>query len=246
MAIDTLALSGGTHQSGKTLLSQVEVRILAVIQLLGENAKQANEVSVSVGNAVKGMEGFIGEIEEISADIKLIALNAQVKANLAGSEGKTLGVIAEEVRALAINAKNHTADIFEKLRAIAAEAGTTGDDPNSGQGKDNTGNEDMAAALRNLLNPLERINAGFISLLNKRTKDGQTLGDEIEALSRQIVFHKDMSGTIEDIAGSLAGISAYFEQSVQPQAAYNGAENVRLQAIEQTKKMPGRPAALIT
>ena len=152
MAIDTLALSGGTHQSGKTLLSQVEVRILAVIQLLEENAKQANEVSVSVGSAVKGMEGFIGEIEEISADIKLIALNAQVKANLAGSEGKTLGV-------------------------IAAEAGATGDDPNSGQGKNTTGNEDMEAALRDLLNPLERINAGFIVRvkINYFMREGQTV-----------------------------------------------------------------------
>ena len=115
------------------------------------------------------MEGFIGEIEEISADIKLIALNAQVKANLAGSEGKTLGVIAEEVRAL------------------ASEAGAAA---NSEQDKDNVNNEDMTTALRGLLKPLERINAGFISLLNKITENGQNLGTKLMSFPGRLYFTK--------------------------------------------------------
>lgn len=220
MVAETHALSGSTHQSGTSLLSQVENGILAVIQSLGENVKRANEISASVGNAVKGMVEFVKEIEEISAEIKLIALNAQVKANLAGDEGKALGIIAEEVQVVAVNARSHTADVLGKLRTIADEAGVTRTIANAPSDSGKTGVEEMVAVLSSLLNSLERINAEFIVLLGKITESGRVLGDEIETLSNQITFHKEMGETIDGVAEELAGIVVHSQQLVPSLGSY--------------------------
>lgn len=230
MVIETHALSGSSHQSGASLLSRVEHGILAVIQSLGENVKRANEISASVGNAVNGMVEFVREIEDISAEIKLIALNAQVKANLAGEEGKTLGIIAEEVQILAVDARSHTAEVLKRLKTIANEAGVTRANTNSSS--DNAVNEveDMVSMLTGLLNPLERINTEFIALLSRITESGQALGDEIETLSNQIAFHKDISETIDDIVEKLTEIVAHAQQLVPSLNIYSRADNTQLPA----------------
>lgn len=234
MVIETQALSGSSHQSGASLLSQVEQGILAVIQSLGENVKRANEISASVGNAVNGIVEFVREIEDISTEIKLIALNAQVKANLAGEEGKTLGIIAEEVQILAVDAKSHTVDVLKRLKTIADEAGVTSAITHSSS--DNAGNEaeDMVGMLKDLLNSLERINAEFIALLSRITESGRALGDEIETLSSQIAFHKDISETIDGIVEKLTGIVAHAQQLVPSLDIYSRADNVQLPAISDT------------
>ena len=192
MIVETQTLSGSTHQSGTSFLSQVEEGITTVIHSLSENIKRGKEISASVSSAVNGMAKFVKEIEEIGADIELIAFNAQVKAKRAGEEGKTLGTIAEEIQKLAVEAGNYTAVISEKLKAIAFDTEIFHADTDSILGNHKTGDTGIANIFEDLLSSISRINAEFIVLLERITESGQTLGEEIETLANQIIFHKEM------------------------------------------------------
>jgi len=196
---ETQDLSGSTHQSGSSLMSQVEDGITAVIQSLGENARRSREISASVGSAVNGMTEFAKEIEEISEEIKLIAFNAMVKAKHTGQEGATLGVLADWIQRLAVDARSYTAIVLEKLRAIACEAEVfhaSADDSGAESGG-------MVKTFEGLLSSLHRINAEFAALLCRITEDGRSLGDEIELLANQTMFHKEMAWTIDSITAGL-------------------------------------------
>lgn len=165
LIVETQTLSGSTHQSGTSFLSQVEEGITTVIHSLSENIKRGKEISASVSSTVNGMAKFVKEIEEIDADIELIAFNAQVKAKRAGEEGKTLGTIAEEIQKLAVEARNYTAVISEKLKAIAFDDEIFHADTDSILGNRKTESTGIANIFEDLLSSIRRINAEFIALL---------------------------------------------------------------------------------
>ncbi|MCR4321811.1 MAG: methyl-accepting chemotaxis protein [Candidatus Brocadiaceae bacterium] len=233
---ETQSLSGSTHQSGTSFLSQVEEGIKTVIHSLSENIKRGKEISASVSSAVNGMEKFVKEIEEIGADIELIAFNAQVKAKRAGEEGKTLGTIAEEIQKLAVEAGNYTAVISEKLKAIAFDTEIFHADTDSILGNHKTGDTGIANIFEDLLSSIRRINAEFIALLGRVTESGQTLGEEIETLANQIIFHKETARTIDCISDEFDGIAAHARKLVPSSSAHNKAARLEIQAPHYTKQ----------
>ena len=58
---------------------------------------------------------FVGDIEKIGEEIKLIALNAQIKSAYTGDEGAALGVLAEAIQRLSIDAIDHTGAVSAYL-----------------------------------------------------------------------------------------------------------------------------------
>lgn len=211
---ETQALSGSTNQSGAPLLSQIEKGVMSVIKSLRENAESGKEISTSVSIAVHGMSEFVKEIEDISVEIKLIAFNAQVKAKRTGAEGNTLGVLAEGIQGLAVDAGRHTTSVLEKLKTITDEAKIFHGGSDASSNPNGIETIGMVNTLEGLAGDLHRTNADFTALLVKIAEGGQTLGDDIEALAHQIVFHKEMGETLDGIATELIGIAAHGEKLV--------------------------------
>lgn len=194
------ALSGDTRQSGDSLLSKVEAGIIAALQSLGANDSIEREIKDSFKNAVSGISGFVREVEEIGRQIKLISLNAQVKAACVGDEGKTFSILAEEIQRLSVDAKTTTTAILEKLASITAGPNDryTGCETAQDNGKRETGG--VSDNLNSLLSSITGINREFSGLLSQVIEEGQSLGSEIETLAGKIVFHKNMTSAIDDIA----------------------------------------------
>ncbi|MEK6623032.1 MAG: hypothetical protein AABZ13_11160 [Planctomycetota bacterium] len=211
---ETQALSGSTNQSGAPLLSQIEKGIVSVIKSIRENAERGKEISTSVTIAVHGMSEFVKEIEDISVEIKLIAFNAQVKAKRTGADGNTLGVLAEGIQGLAVDAGRHTTSVLEKLKTITDEAKILHGGSDSSSNPDGIETTGMVNTLEGLAGDLHRTNADFTALLVKIAEGGQTLGEDIEALAHQTVFHKEMGETLDGIATELIGIAAHGEKLV--------------------------------
>jgi methyl-accepting chemotaxis protein len=211
---ETQALSGSTNQSGAPLLSQIEKGIVSVIKSLRENAERGKEISTSVTIAVHGMSEFVEEIEDISVEIKLIAFNAQVKAKRTGADGNTLGVLAEGIQGLAVDAGRHTTSVLEKLKTITDEAKIFHGGSDASSNPDGVETTGMVNTLEGLAGDLHRTNADFTALLVKIAEGGQTLGEDIEALAHQIVFHKEMGETLDGIATELIGVAAHGEKLV--------------------------------
>ena len=86
------------------------------------------------------------------------------------------------------------------------------------------------------MNSIRRINAEFIALLGRITESGQTLGEEIEALANQIIFHKETARTIDGISDGFAGIAAHARKLVPSSSAHNKAARLEIQSPLYTKQ----------
>ncbi|MCF6148209.1 MAG: methyl-accepting chemotaxis protein [Candidatus Kuenenia sp.] len=226
MTSDTRELSGNNQHSDSSLLSNIEKGIVAAIQALRNNEKIEGEITSSVNSAIHGMAEFIKEIEEIGAQIKLIALNAQVRAVCAGEEGRTFEVLAGEIQRLSADTRGQTADVLEKLQSIIAGDKTqhVWFDPAS---EKNAGSHDrMIHTLEHMLESLNHVNEEFVLLLNKIIESGQALGVEIGKLTEQIVFHEEMAGTINEVANRLNETAAIVRERFPESTTYENADNL--------------------
>jgi len=65
------------------------------------------------------MYGFVSSIEEVGSEIELIAINASIKAAHTGDEGKALGVLAQAIQRLSVEARERTRGVADVLRSVA-------------------------------------------------------------------------------------------------------------------------------
>ena len=89
-------------------------------QIVGEGSEQVTIMAATMQqleSSSREVVGAIGQIDAIAFQTNLLALNAAVEAARAGEAGKGFGVVAEEVRALALrsaDAARRTAEIMRE------------------------------------------------------------------------------------------------------------------------------------
>lgn len=115
-------LSAGETHGGGTVMEQVGKSTKTVLEAMHTFAKKSAEVSELIGSVagtVAEMTEFVSNIEEVGAEIELIALNASIKAAHTGDEGKALGVLAQAIQRLSVEARDRTTAVSEVLHSIS-------------------------------------------------------------------------------------------------------------------------------
>lgn len=85
---------------------------------LVEISHKLSKSSTESLNHIEETDNILGIIESISKRTNLLGLNASIEAARAGQEGKGFGVVAEEIRKLAINSSESIKKIEEILHNI--------------------------------------------------------------------------------------------------------------------------------
>src|ERR1700710_1007716 len=134
----TAALTGHTSaaQTTATTFSQVADKFVQPAEGLGWQLRDAGNLADQASAAAREASANVARLRESSAAIgnvvnliaqiarqtTLLALNSTIEAARAGEAGRGFGVVATEVKALAVQTQNATEEITKKIEALQRDA----------------------------------------------------------------------------------------------------------------------------
>jgi methyl-accepting chemotaxis protein len=210
LSAQTSGMAGVADQAGSSFFSEMEKDISVVSDALLESTKVNRSLCVAMGavvDTVGEIATFVGDIEKIGEEIKLIALNAQIKSAYTGEEGAALGVLAEAIQRLSIDAIDHTGAVSGTLQAIIAVTQRL----NEGVVCETSGLEtevhDMVARLSALLDVLRQVNETLRRSLCRMDDQVAQLSTDIEQVTAGITVHQKVARVLDRAVEQLSGIS---------------------------------------
>jgi len=176
-----------------TLLSRISAQVESVLERIGRNASRSVQMHAalqSVGATVKETETFVTAIGDIGAEIELIALNARVKSAHTGDEGRALGVLAEAIQRLAVDARAETAEVSDFLGRITREAENLhAGDPARGRGEGEPG-VGAGERLAGLLDRLRGLETEFIASESALAAEAEDFSRSVRDLAAGLDYHE--------------------------------------------------------
>ena len=212
MAQETSEMAGAADETGHSFLTGVEAGFSSVASNLKTYGETGQELSLAmglVGGMLGEMSGHTGNIEAIGEKIKLIALNATVKACRIGDEGATLGVLAEAIHQLSVETRQRTENAIYALRSITSASESLCAAVNAG-GTDKGGElAFVGEALRTQLQTLQNVNQDIVSLLTRMNLDGCGLSEDIRKTIDEVNVHRRVDLVISNVVAGLEEIAAF-------------------------------------
>lgn len=206
MSRDTRQMSGVVDQAGTTFFAGMESGLVEVTRALTESVAANRQLCAAmerVASTVADISRFVGDIEDIGDEIELIALNAQVQAACTGADGAALGVLAEAIQHLSVDARQQTQVISTALRGISEVTGRLCVGIES-----ETSNLDgevarLSGELTGCLARVRGVNEELISRLGRLDVMVQELNADIESVTAGITVHDLMAEAIRPVIAGM-------------------------------------------
>ncbi len=214
---DIQKITGGTDLIASTFLSNIESGTTAVIGRLEDTGRAESEFVDAMGelsSAVSTISGLVDDIEEIGEEIELIAVNARVKSAHTGVEGAPLGVIAEAIWHLSIDATSQKTTISELLRRVVVATEGLQAAVRQGTGDGNSDSRSIIGELSGLLNELKGMNDAVIGLVKEIEGGSRSLSGLIEETIDSITVHRDLKREVSGLATRFDEVIAMARQAV--------------------------------
>jgi methyl-accepting chemotaxis protein len=207
MEQEITSLLGQDVASGARTLSRIEQGIGNMLGAMRDFAGRGEDIGRTMGKVaatVSEIGSFLGDIEEVGAEIELIALNASIKAAHTGEQGKAMGVLAASVQQLSREANAQTDGVAALLRDISQAAASMGAKADSFL--DTRQVRRMVGRLQEVVANLKDIDresgAGFSNLQAESGK----LGRDVADLTAGIVFHRRAAEQFDAAESALADL----------------------------------------
>lgn len=188
-----------THELSASIeeISGNAQRIAAMSAEVRQAASGACTLVEAMGRDSHQIQRVVGLIESIARQTNLLALNASVEAARAGSAGVGFAVVAERVKALAIETAKATSDIGDRIGGfvdrVQQAAGSLA--------KIDTSAASLAASTSGIAAAVEEQSAvarNFVGSFEQIDRSGASIAKELSGL-------KDLSQSVTDAAGSAHG-----------------------------------------
>ncbi len=211
MSTEIYEITGSSNDKKGSFISELEQDVGYLDDRINECMKfnkDLSEAMLQVAKTAAGMSGFMKEMEKLSIEMQMLALNARVHAAHIGDQGATLGVLADSIHSLAVETTTQVGFISLNLKDVVANAEKLATKANS----DNLIVQDKAGKIKNnltlIIEPIKKIEDEFKLLLPRIDQAGKILADDIGQLTSGVTIHNRIDENIENIASSLQNISA--------------------------------------
>lgn len=174
------------HEGEKTLVERVMEGMQGAAGFLLDCRRLDREMGETlrrVSETIVHITGFVSEIRRIGSEIDLIALNSQIRAVHAGTDGAALAVLAEAIKRLSDDAVIQTTELSRLLGEI--EKYTNSLDDREGGAEGESFIDDAERRLDEALGHLSALDARIISSLRGLRDDVHSLDDDITSVTRR-------------------------------------------------------------
>jgi methyl-accepting chemotaxis protein len=209
LSAETRGMAGIADQTGGSFFSEMQKDITVVTAALLDSSRVNLSLCGAMGtvtDTVGEIASFVGDIEKIGEEIKLIALNAQIKSAYTGDEGAALGVLAEAIQRLSIDAIDHTTVVSRTLHEII----TVTQSLNNGVSSDTSDLEaevrEMVQGLSSLLGVLQSVNETLLRSLTNMDDAVTRLSSDIDRVTAGITVHRKVTQVLEGAVRGLGGV----------------------------------------
>ena len=225
---ETQRMAGAADETGKTFLAEVEAsfsQVTSSFSAYAEADRELSSVMGSLGETLEEMSSFAGEIEVVGERIKLIALNAVVKASHFGEEGATLGVLAKSIHQLSMETRERTGTVGSTLRSMTSEAKTLRENTANDEAGGN-GMRELQQFMATLLADLQMTNGNTTDLLTQMNEKGHALSEDILRVLDSITVHRRIERVINDVVSELEEVVATAQSIISPKERIEPAEHM--------------------
>ncbi|MHB9098463.1 MAG: methyl-accepting chemotaxis protein, partial [Syntrophales bacterium] len=206
MCEETRKLVNETDTAGGSFLSSLERGFSLIAQSLAEYDHINDQLSETIDHAahtIGAMSTFIDEIEKIGIEIRMIALNASIRAAHVGEHGLALGVLADSIQELSAETTHHADAISARLKTVIASAEELASRVSRTRGANDGGREHLEGEIARMIEPLHRIDQSMVTLLTRMSEQGRTLSDAIAETSGGIEVHRQFDQDIRQLNADL-------------------------------------------
>jgi methyl-accepting chemotaxis protein len=156
------------------------------LELLARDVRDGAEATEALVAAAEGVQAFVGLVQKIARQSKLLALNAALEAARAGEHGAGFAVVADEVGRLAAAANEAAEQTDQRIRAVLERVGAARD-----------ANQRAVATVADVTTTNAAARESFIEV--------ETGVSELDGWTR------DVANTAREAAGLAAGIDGQLE-----------------------------------
>jgi methyl-accepting chemotaxis protein len=229
-AESVLELAGRSEQSSRSGRDAVQ-QALAQMSELGQQVEQTSRVLAELVDRTSHIARIIDAVRDLSAQSKMVALNAAIVASRAGTAGTGFAVVATEIRALADRSQRATAEVQNILEEIqrAASATTTVADESRRRAE---GGLVVARTAGEAIQQLSEVIQRSSRAATEIAGSTQEQGAAVDGISRSVA---DISRAAEEVA---AGIG----QLEQASRAIRD-HSTRMRALVERYSTPAGPVA---
>lgn len=182
-----------------------------------ESSREMSSAMQSLAGTVEGMSQFINDIQNISSEVELIALNARVRAAQSDGEGVGMGVIAGSIQRMAEESNSYRESLLMKLGEIVQSAdGLRGKIEQSSRGEEKE-LDHMVREFGMLLDSLRYIQENVVKLLQKIDVNGNDLLNSIRITVKDISVHTFSDRVVSSMTRELEKIASGILEAVPPE-----------------------------
>lgn len=211
MASESRSTTGVGDSAGGSFMDSMGRGIRTVTTVLGNCAQSDRDMSTTLAKVADTMQevtGFVTDIEEIGSEIDLIALNAQVKAAHTGQEGAALGVLAEAIKRLSVDAITQSELVSQTLLQINQSTTHLFQEANNETEQLGVRVASMEEELKTILAALGSMNSDLVNLLAGLNSRVDRLSDDVERATAGIDVQdrvKRMSDEVTEALDTIVG-----------------------------------------
>lgn len=227
METEIESLRGHDAADSTSTLKRIEKTVDGMMATMKTFARQGEEVGTtmsSVAGTISEISAYLEDIEEVGAEIELIALNASIKAAHTGEQGAAMGVLAMSVQQLSKEASMQTDNVAGVLRRIAESAEMLGS--RAADFLDTSQVTEMVEKLRKLLQQLGAIDSSMTMAFVKFSRASAELATDITRATSSLDFHQAVAGKLADASALLEELDAKARDMAPPAHAANRPERL--------------------